>query len=267
MQQTIDLAFSPCPNDTFMFHALLHGCIDSGGLKFIPHIHDVETLNRDAGDGRFQVTKLSFFAYLALKERYRLLDAGAALGFGCGPLLVARTPDLDPAKARIAIPGRYTTAHLLLRLWAGDIAEVVETRFDHILPGIQSGEFDGGLIIHEGRFIYSSYNCAKIIDLGEWWEKETGLPIPLGCIAARRDEATRPLHGKIENLLRQSIEYASENRAASKSYIKAHAQEMDDSVIDAHIHLYVNDFSLSLGPRGREAIETLEEMARCRNIL
>jgi 5,8-dihydroxy-2-naphthoate synthase len=263
----IDLAFSPCPNDTFMFHALFHGCIDTGGLAFTPHIHDVETLNREAEKGTFQVTKLSFFAYLALKERYELLDAGAALGFGCGPLLVAKSTDIDLTQARVAIPGRYTTAHLLLKLWSPNISEVIETRFDNILPGIETGDFDAGVIIHEGRFIYPAYNCAKVIDLGEWWEKETGLPIPLGCIAARRDSDTAPLNRKIEGALRQSIEFAFAHREESRPFIKTHAQEMDDDVIDSHINLYVNEFSLSLGPEGRRAVETLEEMARCRNIL
>jgi 1,4-dihydroxy-6-naphthoate synthase len=265
--KNIDLAFSPCPNDTFMFHAMLHGCIDTDGLKFNPHIHDVETLNREAETGRFQVTKLSFFAYLALKESYQLLDAGAALGFGCGPLLVAGSSHIDLTNARIAIPGRYTTAHLLLKLRYPKVSEVIETRFDNILPGIQIGEFDAGVIIHEGRFIYPAFNCVKMIDLGEWWEKETGLPIPLGCIAARMDEDTLPLHGKIEDILRRSIEFGFDNRDASRPFVQAHAQEMDDDVIDSHIDLYVNDFSLSLGQEGRKAVETLEEMARCRNIL
>ncbi|MBN2427826.1 MAG: 1,4-dihydroxy-6-naphthoate synthase [Deltaproteobacteria bacterium] len=263
----IDLAFSPCPNDTFMFHALLYGCIDTGGLIFQPHIYDVETLNREAENQRFQVTKLSFFAYLTLKEHYHLLDAGAALGFGCGPLLVAKSADVELSKARVAIPGRFTTAHLLLKLRYPELSNVVETRFDNILPGIEAGEFDAGAIIHEGRFIYPNYKCVKIIDLGEWWEKETGLPIPLGCIVARKDEFTTPLHGKIEGLLRRSIEFAFSRRDASRDFIKIHAQEMDDAVIDAHINLYVNEFSLSLGEKGRKAVATLEEMARCRKIL
>lgn len=265
--KSVSVAFTSCPNDTFIFHAMLNSCVDTGALKFIPHIHDVETLNQKAAAREFQVTKLSFFAYMRLKDSYELLDAGTALGYGCGPLIVARSPDIALHRARIAVPGADTTANLLLKLWDPDIRNVEMTSFEKILPGVEDGEYDAGVIIHEGRFVYPNYGCVKIIDLGEWWEKETGLPIPLGCIAVRKDAATLRLKGDIELILRDSVRYALNNRDASREFVKSYAQEMDDKVIDSHIALYVNDFSLSLGATGQKAMKTLEEMARCRKVL
>ncbi|MEN6321685.1 MAG: 1,4-dihydroxy-6-naphthoate synthase [Syntrophaceae bacterium] len=261
----VDIAFSPCPNDTFIFHALIHGCIDAAPFRFTPHIADVEELNTLAFTGTSAVTKLSFYAYLLLKDRYELLDAGSALGYGCGPLLVAGKPLKSIQDTHIAVPGRYTTAYLLLQLWQGRCNHVEFTRFDQILPGIAGGMYDAGIIIHEGRFVYPTYNCIKIIDLGEWWEKETGLPIPLGCIAIRRDMLQ--YKDAVESLLRASVGHAMNNPAASREFIKSHAQELDDQVISEHISLYVNDFTLSLGETGRRAVQTLEERARCRAIL
>lgn len=263
----IDLAFSPCPNDTFIFHAMLHDCIDTAPFAFRAHVHDVETLNLKAADATFHVTKLSFFAYMRFKDNYALLDAGAALGYGCGPLLVARSRDISLTEARIAVPGAHTTAHLLLRLWNPAIQNVELTRFDHILPGIESGEYDAGVIIHEGRFVYPTYNCVKVADLGEWWEAETGMPIPLGCIAVRKDVAALGHKEDIERILRESVQYAFDNHDASRAFVKAYAKEMDDEAVNSHIQLYVNDFTLSLGDKGRIAAEKLEDMARCRGIL
>jgi len=261
----LDLGFSSCPNDTYIFHALTQEQIDAGPYHFTPHIADVEELNRRAFDRTHAVTKLSFAAYLSLKDRYTLLEAGSALGYGCGPLLVAGKPAVNFEKARIAVPGRYTTAFLLLRLWQDCMGSIEFVRFDEILPGIASGRFDAGVIIHEGRFVYPSYNCTKIIDLGEWWESETRLPIPLGCIAIRNDLL---LHKKsIEGLIRDSITYARQNPEASRDFMRMHAQELDDRVIADHIALYVNDFSLSLGENGKQALRTMEDLARCRNIL
>jgi 1,4-dihydroxy-6-naphthoate synthase len=261
----LDIGFSPCPNDTFTFHALTQGQIDTGPYEFIPHLADVEELNRRALLRIHAVTKLSFYAYLCLKDRYTLMDAGSALGFGCGPLLVAGRAVEDYGKARIAVPGRYTTAYLLLQLWQGDIGNIEFVRFDEILPGIASGRFDAGVIIHEGRFVYPSYGCIRIIDLGEWWESETRLPIPLGCIAIRNDLLAQKT--AVEGLIRASLTYAREHPGASRDFIRLHAQEMDDGVISDHISLYVNDFSLSLGETGMQAVRTLEDMARCRNLL
>ena len=264
---TLDIAFSTCPNDTFIFHAMLHGCIDTGGLNFIPHMHDVEVLNQKAFAETFHITKLSFYAYLKLKKTYEILDSGSALGYGCGPLLVGRSSDLLTPKAKIAIPGECTTAYLLLKLWNPEIENIEVVRFDLILEGVKKGRYDAGLIIHEGRFIYPKYDCVKIIDLGEWWEAKTALPIPLGCIAVRKDRSTLSLKNDIESLLRNSVKYALENRGASRDFVRLHAQELDEQVIDGHIDLYVNDFSVSLGDTGRKAIEALEEMARWKKIL
>lgn len=264
------LAFSPCPNDTFIFHAMLHGLVDTEGLSFNPYINDVEDLNRNAGEGRFHVTKLSFHAYLLLQNNYCMLDAGAALGFGCGPVLVAREDSVFNRKkdslkdAVIAIPGEYTTAHLLLKLWFPGL-HTVSTRFNAIIPGVCDGVYDAGLIIHEGRFVYPRYGLRKIVDLGEWWEQETGMPIPLGCIAIRRDLMEH--HERVGCIIAASAAYAQRNPEQSRSYICSHAQEMDDTVIREHIALYVNDFSLSLGEEGMKAVTILEEMARCRGIL
>jgi 5,8-dihydroxy-2-naphthoate synthase len=263
----LDIAFSTCPNDTFIFHAMLHDCIDTGNLRFVSHMHDVEALNQKAFSKTFHISKLSFFAYLKLRESYEILDAGSALGYGCGPLLVGRSTELSLAEAKIAVPGEYTTAYLLLRLWHPEIRNIEITRFDHILEGVQIGRYDAGLIIHEGRFIYPEYDCVEIIDLGKWWEERTSLPIPLGCIALRKESPYIDLKTDIESVIRRSVEYAFQNRAASREFVKLHAQEMEDPVIDGHIDLYVNNFTLSLGDTGKKAIQTLEETARWQKIL
>ena len=257
----ISLGFSPCPNDTFMFHAMLAKLVDTSGLDFDTHIHDVEALNQMAFGKKLQVTKLSFFAYLKLQDEYEILDSGSALGYGCGPLLVASNPQKDLSESRIAIPGEFTTAHLLLRLWCKEIGKVEITRFDKVMPGVCAGDFDAGVIIHEGRFVFQDFNLTRIIDLGEWWEKETGLPISLGCIAIRKDCLEFKSH--IEQSIRSSIAYGFSHRDASKGFIKEHAQEMVDEVIDSHIDLYVNGFSSSLGEKGRRAVAKLKEMAHC----
>ena len=263
----LDIAFSTCPNDTFIFHAMLHDCIDTENLRFVPHMHDVEALNQKAFSKTFHISKLSFYAYLKLRHAYEILDAGSALGYGCGPLLVARSKDLSLSKAKIAVPGEYTTAYLLLRLWRPEIRNVEITRFDNILEGVQLGRYDAGLIIHEGRFIYPQYECVEIIDLGKWWEDKTSLPIPLGCIALRKESSFIDLKTDIESVIRRSVEYAFQNRDASREFVKLHAREMEDPVIDGHIDLYVNNFTLSLGDTGKKAIQTLEEMARWQQIL
>jgi 1,4-dihydroxy-6-naphthoate synthase len=263
----LTLAFSPCPNDTLIFHALLHGLVDTCSYSFSPFIDDVETLNRFAFEGRFQITKLSFFAWFKLKNKYDLLDAGAALGYGCGPLLVGTSKDVPAANAKVAVPGEYTTAHLLLRLWNSGFKNIEIARFETILPGIQSGKYDAGVIIHEGRFVYGNYSCIKIVDLGEWWESETGLPIPLGCIAIRKDTAPHGCKEKVERMIRKSVEFGLANRSVSRDFVKTHSQELDDKVIDEHINLYVNNFSLSLGEEGTRAVTALEDMARSRKIL
>lgn len=264
---TLDTAFSTCPNDTFIFHAMLNGCVDTKDLSFTPHMDDVEALNIKAFSKAFHITKLSFYAYLKLKRSYEILDAGAALGFGCGPLLVGRSERSFSPEQKIAIPGELTTAYLLLKLWNPDVCNVEATRFDNILKGVQTGKYDAGLIIHEGRFIYPEYGCRKIVDLGKWWEGETKLPIPLGCIAVNKDMPAIAHKKEIELILRSSIEYALKNPDASKRFVKQHAQELDDKVVKGHIALYVNDFTISLGDTGRKALQALEEMAKWKKIL
>jgi len=261
----LSLAFSSCPNDTFIFHALVHKCIDTHDFEFDVHIDDVESLNHAALTQRYDITKLSFHGYLYVQQYYDLLDAGAALGFGCGPLVVTRKGLTNLLNATIATPGQYTTAHLLFLLRFGNLCDITHVRFDEILPGINNGLFDAGVIIHEGRFIYHQYNCDMLIDLGKWWEDVTGMPIPLGCIAIHKRHAhSKPL---IEESISQSILYARKNPDASKEYIRSLAQELDDTVIQQHIDLYVNDFSLSLGTTGIKALQTLKEMAQCQGIL
>lgn len=261
----LSLAFSSCPNDTFIFHALVHKCINTHDLTFNVYIDDVESLNNAALNQEYDITKLSFHGFLYVQDTYELLDAGAALGFGCGPLVVTKKNLVNLLNAKIATPGQHTTAYLLFLLKFGNVCDITHVRFDEILPGIDSGKFDSGVIIHEGRFIYHKYNCDILIDLGKWWEDITGLPIPLGCIAIHKRHAhIKPL---IEESIRQSILYAKENPDASRQYIRLLAQELDDAVIQQHIDLYVNDFSLSLGDTGIKALQTLKEMAQCRGIL
>ena len=262
----LDIAFSPCPNDTFIFHALLYGLIDTGDYTFKSHIHDVEYLNRQAEHGAFTITKLSFNTYLRLRDTYALLPAGSALGFGCGPILIKGNSTKPLESMTIAIPGAHTTAYLLLQLWNNNLASITETTFDRIITGISSGQYDAGLIIHEGRFIYQDYGLRAVIDLGQWWEEQTGLPIPLGCIAIRRD-ADQETVAAISRILRDSVIHALRNRNASRDFVKSHAQEMDDSVIDEHINLYVNDFTIDLGEKGLSAIKKLEDMALRRNLI
>lgn len=264
---TLSLGMSPCPNDTFMFHAMLHGLVECGGLSFVPAIHDIDELNQRAHGAKLEVTKLSFYAYLQARDRYALLDSGAALGYGCGPLLVARRPLPDLTKARIAVPGMQTTALMLMRLWNPAITNITPMRFDRILPAVQQGEFEAGLIIHESRFVFQDYGCQALVDLGEWWETLTGLPIPLGAIAIRRDDATIQHKALVEHVIRRSVEFALRNPDASRPFVKSLAKETEDTVIERHIRLYVNEFSVSLGKRGLQAIGKLVEMLAARDLL
>lgn len=264
--QELSLAFSPCPNDTFCFHAMLHGYVNTTPLAFRTHIADVEELNQNAAmDGAFDVTKLSYHAWLLLKDRYDLLDAGSALGYGCGPLLVARDDLPRLEDATIAVPGSFTTALLLFRLFCPSSTNFIPMRFDRIMPAVSSGEVDAGLVIHEGRFVYPRYGLHKIVDLGEWWEETTDCPIPLGCIAINK--RARRWRDRTEVIIRDSIRYGVEHRRTSRNFIKQHARELEDEVIDAHIGLYVNEFSISLGDTGKNAIATLEDMARSKGVI
>jgi 1,4-dihydroxy-6-naphthoate synthase len=269
----LPLGFSPCPNDTFMFDALVHGRVDAEGLCFRPELDDIEVLNRRALglDPRppLSVTKVSVAALAHLTADYAVLDAGAALGRGCGPLVLRRGGDsryptlADLAGARVAIPGEATTASLLLRLFGPAELERVTLRFDRIMPALAAGEVDAGLVIHESRFTYRDHDLACIADLGEVWEAATGLPLPLGVIVARRELSAATVRA-VERGLRASVEAAWADPAASRPYVRRHAQELDDDVCRRHIALYVNSFSATLGDEGRRAIEVL--VARMREV-
>lgn len=267
--KTLSLGYSPCPNDTFIFYALMHGKIDAGDLNFKEILLDVETLNQMALKGKLDITKVSYNAFGNLREDYCLLRSGGALGRGCGPLVVASNEcEMKDLKGKtIAIPGELTTAYLLLQLYDPDFKSNVKVMpFHEIMGAVKEGKADAGLIIHEGRFTYSSYGLKKIIDLGEWWEKETGLPIPLGCIIAKR-RLGRELIEKLERLIRESVLYAISRRDEPVKYIKKHSQELDDSVIAEHINLYVNDYSVDIGDDGIRAVRKLLDMAEERGII
>jgi 1,4-dihydroxy-6-naphthoate synthase len=260
---TLSLGYSPCPNDTFIFEALVHGRVDAGGIHFVERLEDVETLNQLARAGELDVTKVSYGALPSLLDEYVLLRSGGALGRGCGPLLVSRREMSaeELRSARIAIPGQATTANLLLRLFAPEAKPGVERVYSEIMPAVAAGEVDAGLIIHESRFTYPDHGLVKVVDLGEWWEQTTGLPIPLGGIVARRSLG-RVQHRMIESAIRASVEHAFAHPADAADYIRANAQEMDEAVTRQHIELYVNDFSVELGDEGEAAVRELFRRGR-----
>lgn len=267
--RAVTIGYSPCPNDTFIFYALTHNKIDLPGVELAqPLLEDVETLNGWALEQRLDVTKLSFHALGHVLDEYCLLSSGSALGRGCGPLLVARSPlDLSrPARYRIAIPGRLTTAALLFRLFLPGCLELVEMRFDTIMAAVQRGEVDAGVIIHEGRFTYPQMGLVCLQDLGHWWEQTTGYPIPLGCIAARRSLGPERI-GAIDRAIRASIDWAFAHPEQCLPYIREHAQELEERVVQDHIGLYVNDFSRELGVEGMAAIGAFLERGRSAGIL
>lgn len=254
---SLTFGFSPCPNDTFAFHALVHGLVDMP-FHIEPVLLDIEELNRRARDGTFALTKLSVGAFAANAERYQLLRSGAALGHGVGPLVVARN-GMSLSKAvsgRIAIPGRDTTAYRLLRRAAPSLGDVIEMRYDGIVRAVASGDVDAGLIIHESRFTFAEHGLVRVADLGALWEDATGLPVPLAGICARLDLDADTVQ-QAENAIRASVQYAFDHPKASRAYVRAHAQEMSDTVCDAHIALYVNRHSLDIGDDGMQAITQL----------
>ena len=259
----LSVAYSPCPNDTFMFHDLANGRLAWPGLTMDVHLHDVETLNRMALDGVYDVTKVSFHAYLKAQREYQLLSVGAAVGEGCGPVVVARR-EIDPSEyagCTLAVPGELTTAHLLLRLAMPQFRKRVFVRYDRVMDMVAGGEADAGVIIHEGRFLYEKASLVMLADLGEWWQGRTGLPIPLGGIVARRGLGAETI-GRFEDMLGQAIRASVENPAGTLDYVRQHAQEMDADVLAEHIRTFVNDYSLDLGDRGRAAIRRLADLAR-----
>jgi 1,4-dihydroxy-6-naphthoate synthase len=257
---TLTLAYSPCPNDCFMFDAMVHGRIDTEGLDFDVRLLDIDALNTAAFAGEFDATKLSFHAYAYCADRYVLLDAGSALGNNCGPLLISKR-DIPRAEVaaggvRIAIPGRFTTANFLCGLAFPQAQDKTPIIFSDIEPAVLEGRFDAGVIIHENRFTYEAKGLKKIIDLGEFWEDETGAPIPLGGIVVRRGLGDG-VKQVLNRVMRRSVEYAFAHRAASLPYVRAHAQEMSEEVMYKHIDLYVNESSVDLGSEGRRAIELM----------
>ena len=263
-QQTISdklsLGFSPCPNDTFMFDAMVHGKVTTEGLDFEVIIEDVEALNQHALRGEADVTKLSFAAYTKVTDEYQLLDSGSALGNGVGPLLISHSSNLKSQilNLKIAIPGKNTTANFLFSFFFPEATKTTEMVFSEIEDAVLSGTVDAGVIIHENRFTYESRGLKKICDLGELWEKETGQPIPLGGIAVKRNLPAETKE-KINRIVRRSVEFALANPGSSSDYVKLHAQEMDEEVRKKHIALYVNNYSVDLGAGGRKAIEIFFE--------
>jgi 5,8-dihydroxy-2-naphthoate synthase len=254
----LTLGFSPCPNDTFIFDALVNRKIDTGGLEFEVLLEDVQTLNQWAMEGRLDISKISYGVLPLVQEKYDLLDAGGALGKGVGPLLIARSriQESDIASCSIAIPGQQTTAHLLFSLAFPNARNKQFMIFSDIEDAVLNGQTDCGVIIHENRFTYQKKGLVKILDLGEYWEAATGCPIPLGGIVLRKELAPS-LSQKVNSLIEQSLRYAFSNYPQLGDYVKTHAQEMDEQVMRQHIDLYVNNFSLSLGDSGRMAVQTL----------
>ena len=257
----LSIGFSPCPNDTFIFDALIHGKIDTEGLSFDVHMADVEELNLMAFRGDLDITKLSYHAFLHILEEYIMMDSGSALGNNCGPLLIKNSGTKDPlANDLIAIPGKYTTANFLLNYAFPELQNKKELLFSEIESSIKNEVVSAGLIIHENRFTYADRGFEKVKDLGEHWEQNTGMPIPLGGIAIKRN-LDKSLHEKVQRLIRKSIEYAFENPSESLAFVKRNAQEMDTEVMQKHINLYVNDYSISLGQKGKAAIEYMYEFS------
>ena len=255
----LHLSISPCPNDTFMFDAMVNSRIDCEGLEFDLSFHDIEVLNDEALRSLPDVSKISCAVLPAISEHYRLLDCGAALGRGNGPLLVRRKGERGALK-HIAVPGEHTTANALVGRLFPEIEERTPMLFSEIAAAVERGDFDGGVLIHEGRFVYERRNLELVADLGLEWEARTQLPLPLGGIVIRRD-LPEDVQQRVERVLRRSIEYAFEHPMLSREFVKQHAQELEDDVIDKHISLFVNDFSLSLGKEGREAMKHLTGLA------
>ncbi|HEX4017392.1 MAG TPA: 1,4-dihydroxy-6-naphthoate synthase [Frankiaceae bacterium] len=256
----LEVAFSPCPNDTFAFHAWVAGLVSDAPPAEVSFA-DIDVLNGWAAAGRGDVIKVSYAALPALLADYALLPSGGALGRGCGPLVVTAGRD-SLAGATVAIPGRQTTAYLLFRLWAQEqgVASIEVLPFDKIMPAVAEGSVDAGLIIHESRFTYPSYGLQAIVDLGDWWEGDTGLPIPLGAILARRTFRAERI-SRLSRVIRESVEAAWADPAASRAYVLAHSQEMAPDVVDQHIALYVNSFTADLGDEGYAAISGLLDRA------
>jgi 1,4-dihydroxy-6-naphthoate synthase len=258
----MSIAFSPCPNDTFVFHALVHGLV-SGAPEFDVTYADIDITNKLAAESdELDILKISYAALPYVLDKYALLPCGGALGRGCGPLVLVNEPgDVTPDRlsgAKVAVPSERSTAYMLFRLWAaqnvpGGVGEIIVMPFNEIMPAVKEGKIDAGLVIHEARFTYQNYGLNLLADMGSWWEEDTGLPIPLGAIIARRSLDLE----SITAWIRESVEYAWRNPEASRDYVMQHASELSEDVAKSHIDLYVNDFTADLGEKGFEAITTL----------
>ncbi|MGH8879306.1 MAG: 1,4-dihydroxy-6-naphthoate synthase [Stackebrandtia sp.] len=260
------LAFSPCPNDTFVFHAWVHGLIDGAPVPDVTYA-DVDVTNTAALAGEFDVVKVSYAALPWLRDKYRLLPCGGALGRGCGPLVLTRDSAVRVSLggATVAVPGERTTAYLLFRLWSEGFApgEIKVVPFEQIMPGVASGRFDAGLVIHEARFTYHEHGLSMLEDLGDWWERETGCAIPLGAILARKELDA----DAITEWIRASVTHAWQHPEASAEYVAAHAQELSPEVTKQHIDLYVNEFTADLGDEGHAAVDTLLRRAAAARLI
>ena len=250
----LSLHISPCPNDTFAFDALINGRLEHD-FDFAVEYHDIEVLNEGVLRGEPDISKISYAVYPLIADKYRLLDSGSALGRGNGQLLVRRKGETGKI-CKVLSPGLNTTANALLKRYFPDVEEVEQRLFSEIAEAVERGEADAGVLIHEGRFVYEKRNLCLVADLGKLWESETNLPLPLGAIVAKR-ELGEELISKFDRLLAQSVQYAFDNPLVSRNFVKEHAQELEDDVIEKHIALFVNDYTLSLGEEGRKAVERL----------
>ena len=264
----LSLGFSPCPNDTFIFHALIKGLVKDERISFEERLLDVEQLNQLALAAALDVTKVSFHLYGHIRDSYTLLPTGAALGRGCGPLLVSRDYcSIDSLASKpVALPGRHTTAALLLRLFAPQLNNLIYMPFDRIMAAVAQGEVSAGVIIHESRFTFKDYGLRQLTDLGEWWENDSGCPIPLGGIVAKKCLGSE-LIDSVGRLIGESIAHSVANPESPQDYIREHAQEMSADICAAHIELYVNDFSRDLGEEGRRAVDLLMERGEAAGLL
>ncbi len=256
----LTIGFSPCPNDTFIFDALINKKIDTGELEFEAALEDVQTLNQWAKEGKLAITKLSFGVLPLVLNEYSLLNSGSALGIGVGPLLIANpaSEHEDVVKQAIAIPGENTTANLLFSLKYPEAKNKIFVRYDEVEDFVLSGN-GLGVIIHENRFTYEARGLKKIADLGDYWEAQTGVPIPLGGIVMKKN-LPAVMQQTVSDLIRKSIEFSYGNYPTISDYVKVHAQEMDEAVMRKHIDLYVNEYSLDLGEQGHKAVSKLLEV-------
>lgn len=267
-QRVINVGHSPDPDDAFMFYALAHDKIDTGGLVFKHQLQDIETLNRRALEGELEVSAVSLHAYAFLQDKYVLLPSGCSMGDKYGPMIVARRPlTLDELQSiEIAVPGTLTTAFLALRLLLPREFRYQVVPFDEIIPAVASGRFDAGLIIHEGQLTFQNQGLHLIVDLGVWWQEKTGLPLPLGGNVVRRDLGPETI-AQISRLLRESIQYSLDHRSEALDYALKYARDMDKSLADRFVGMYVNDWTLDYGPRGRQAVARLLDEGHARGIL